>query len=99
MSNSIIISIIILTSFDFVIFFYGILFIYFIFIIINSINSISLKLLDIDEIISHELDMATCGLGSTNRAKEHEQIARWLMELKERRLKDEPKMLHDLSSS
>jgi len=44
--------------------------------------------LDIDEIISHELDMATCGLGSTNRAKEHEQIARWLIELKERRAKD-----------
>ena len=56
-------------------------------------------MLDIDEIISHERDMATCGLGSTNRAKEHEQIARWLMELKERRLKDEPKMLHNLSSS
>ena len=48
-----------------------------------------MQMLDIDEIISHELDMATCGLGSTNRAKEHEQIARWLMELKERRLKDE----------
>jgi len=31
-------------------------------------------MLDIDEIISHELDMATCGLGSSNRAKEHEQI-------------------------
>ena len=45
-------------------------------------------MLDIDEIISHELDMATCGLGSSDRAKEHEQIARWLMELKERRAKD-----------
>ena len=57
-------------------------------------------MLDIDEIISHELDMATCGLGSTNRAKEHEQIARWLIELKERREQDEQrKSMYDISQS
>lgn len=57
-------------------------------------------MLDIDEIISHELDMATCGLGSTDRAKEHEQIARWLMELKERREQDEHrKSVCDISQS
>ena len=53
-----------------------------------GIEGLVIQMLDIDEIISHELDMATCGLGSSNRAKEHEQIARWLMELKERRAKD-----------
>lgn len=53
----------------------------------------------LSDAITHEREMAECGNGSTSRANEHRQIAIWLEELKERRLKDEPKMLHDLSSS
>ncbi len=53
----------------------------------------------LSDAIEHEKEMAESGYGSSSRANEHRQIAIWLEELKERRVKDEPKMLHDLSSS